>query len=551
MAKPQKIKKTVVSNKKKYRDQLTNEVDMLNFKKKIKSLMIQLQEAKKQTQNKISNIDVIYTEIPDNIYQNMFQKYIKNEYTLTCVMLINKIVLDIKRNHLEQYQTKYNFNKLFVSLTKELLFNEYELILLSLYLEYIDISLYLDLFSLEDSLLFLFFFVKRLTITINELEPINSYLIKKYENFSHKFKKWLFINEKKISSKLYFNYIEINQRFKEYTSPFNVYCSDNYIDYNFIVDNILSMSLPYLDIKSNKNEESNLKNPLETNNISININNQIVTDKNKENQGNIIKILNESEISNNVNNINNMKNVNNINNTKNVNNVNKNITPNSLLHSLSNRSNIISDFNMNKNIILNNNPDNNMINPYVNINKIPIDGMSLKQQEELKVRKKGSSVLFNPMPSQNSLLLFGNSMADMPLFNRSKFLENEEENLKQMLNRSSDIFFRSSISFDSVKNNMYSGVLGSNSNFVNNNKESVFNKNKNNYNNTPFQAINPNIYNNNLNNIDNNINNNCNNNCNNLNSNIINNNSTAGFTGNNVVNKIVYDENDNLEKCDK
>ena len=541
MAKQQKIKKSVVSNKKRSRDQLTNEVDMLRFKKKIKSLMIRLQETTKQVENKIPNIDLLYTEIPDNIYQNMFQKYLKNEYTLTCVMLINKIILDIKRNHLEQYQSKYNFNKIFVSLTKELLFNEYELILLSLYLEYIDISLYLDLFSLEDSLLFLFFFIKRLTISINELEPINSYLTKKYENFSQKFKKWLFINEKKISNKLYFNYIEINQRFKEYNSPFNVYCSDNYIDYNFIVDNILSMSLPYIDIKSNKIEENKLTNSFEPNNS-----NQISINKNEENQSNIIKILNESDISNNANNISNIKNSNNTNNT------NKSITPNSLLHSLSNRNNIIPGLSMNKNLILNNSLDNNnIVNPYLNINKIPIDGLSTKQQEDLN-KKKANSMLFNPLPSQNSLLFLGSSMVDMPLFNRSKFLENEEDNLKQMLNRSSDIFFRSSISFDSAKNNLYSGILGSNSNFNNNNKENLFNKNRIIYSNTPFQAINANNYNNNMNNIDNNINNNCNNNCNVNNNNIIiNNNNTIEFTRNNVVNKIIYDEGYNLEKCGK
>jgi len=38
---------------------------------------------------------------------------------------------------------------------------------------------------------------------------------------------------------------ELNERYTILSRPFNIYCKQNYIDYNFIVDQILQMSLPY------------------------------------------------------------------------------------------------------------------------------------------------------------------------------------------------------------------------------------------------------------------------------------------------------------------
>ena len=157
-----KEKRTIVSNKKKDRDQFIKEMDMLRLKQKINEIMkkvsndkTKIEESNIKYKKNIQLINEKYTDDSNKLYQNMFQKYIKNEFTLVCISFVNKIIIDIKRNHLEQYEGKYNFNKLFIALTKELLLNEFELILLSLYLEYIDISLYLDSFSMEDSLLFL------------------------------------------------------------------------------------------------------------------------------------------------------------------------------------------------------------------------------------------------------------------------------------------------------------------------------------------------------------------------------------------------------------
>ena len=163
-----KEKRTVVSNKKKDRDQFKKEMDMILLKKKMEEIMKKTSDDKSaiKTYNikYEKNVQLINEKYTDNsLYQNMFQNYLKNEFTLICVSIINKIALNIKHNHLEQFEAKYNFNKIFIDLAKELLLNEYELILLSLYLEYINISLYLDIFTMEESLLYLCFFIKKLT----------------------------------------------------------------------------------------------------------------------------------------------------------------------------------------------------------------------------------------------------------------------------------------------------------------------------------------------------------------------------------------------------
>jgi hypothetical protein len=38
---------------------------------------------------------------------------------------------------------------------------------------------------------------------------------------------------------------ELNERYSILNRPFNTYCKQNYVDYNFAVDQILQMSLPY------------------------------------------------------------------------------------------------------------------------------------------------------------------------------------------------------------------------------------------------------------------------------------------------------------------
>ena len=505
--KSNKEKRTIVSNKKKERDLFKKEMDMVLLKKRIGEIIKKISDEKRLIEDYNDkykkNIEIMNEKYTDNsLYQTMFQNYMKNEYTLICISFINKIIINSKNNNLEQYEGKYNFNKIIVSLAKELLLNEFELILFSLYLECIDISSFINNFTLENSLLFLSFYVKKMTINKIEFDPIKSFLIKKYNNFEENYENWLGIAEKKINSKIYFSYLEINNRFKEYNAPFNVYCSDNYIDYNYIVDKILTMSLPYVDIKKNStnsninnitsnsiisdqnkdNKNINIKNP---NNIidnenkkNLNNNDNNNTNLNTENynkiilhpepfiniglkpQINTISNIDPKNVPNNLNyNFINKNNINFINDTNNKNNININInninnipstmTPNNLLHSLGTINRYMIPPGNGKMLI---NPNllgniNNIKNLDYNKNILDITKTNVSQQnrqiEEDYIAKKMSSNLINPMqtPSQSSFIFQQKpSLMEMNLFNKinSSHLFDDEGDTLKQILRASN-----------------------------------------------------------------------------------------------------------------
>ena len=553
--KSNKEKRTVVSNKKKERDQFKKEMDMVLLKNKIGEIMKKISSEKAKIENykdKYKNVIEImnekYTE--NNIYQNMLQNYMKNEYTLICISFINKIIIDSKRTHLDEYEGKYNLNKMLNDIAKELFLNEYELILLSLYLENINLPLYNELFNFEDSLLYLGFFIKKITLSEEELEPILYYLNKANENFKFNYERWYKILEKKLNE-LYFNHKEINQRFREYNQSFNEYCRNNYIDYNYIVDRILTMSLPYVDIKKEKDNIDNVDNLINTDNIN-NINN-IHIDIKKDEVNNLINNnnLNENNFNcgcgtnndineinkkiieqnqnklkaeldfnnnnnnilyknnitdplanmkchlNNLNNFNNISNLNtNISNLNNINNIRINpsqMTANSLLHSLSRANKFhINDIN-NKILVSNFNnfgeskADINNINN-INTHNIPINNNIFLNQ----IQTPSQTSLFNQQQKSSFL--------DLNIFdknNNSRLFEGEDEVLKQILKNSNDNgYIRSSLSFDSPK--FPYGILMSNNNlgnvknpnFFNSNLNNDMNKKKNINNEVPFKPLN-------------------------------------------------------------
>ena len=571
-----KEKRTVVSNKKKDRDQFMKEMDMLRLKQKINEIMKKVSNDKSKIENNNikykKNIELINEKYSDNsniLYQNMFQKYMKEEFTLICASFINKIIIDIKRNHLEQYEGKYNFNKILLSLSKELLLNEFELILLSLYLEYIDISLYLDNFTMEESLLFLCLFVKNLTINNNEIEPIKSYLNNKYNNFEVNYEKWYNLNEQKLNNKLQFNYLEINERFKEYNAPFNIYCGNNYIDYNYIVDRILTMSLPYVDVKKDNNtsiinninnnslistindinkNNTNIDNDINNNYINNNyinnnyINNNYINnnkidinledyhDYNKQilhpepfiniglksNINSNKNFKNESTKNSNYNLFNNNNNFIKDKNNKNLlNNIPASVTPNNLLHSLSNMNRYVlgpgnNKMLINPNIIGNINNKNTINftpNDYIDINRPNLVHSTRQIDENFGPKKMNSNLIMNAVqtPSQSSFIFQQKpSLMEINLFNRnnsSHMFEDEGETLKQILRASNDNYFKSSMSFDSPEFQYNSFVNNTNNNNINNNgnhniiEQKCGDNNRRKYNNDiPFRPLNA-VYN--------------------------------------------------------
>ena len=270
------------------------DADMLKIKKKMKEMMFSIYD---EVNNKTNDQDILY--------QQMSKNYLLNEFTSNCLNYINKIIINVLKNQLKKFQGIFELNKLFISIIKELLMNEFEIILLSLYLESVNISSCQDLISFQESIIFLCFFIKKITLKQDKLAPINSFLIRKYQDFEDNFNKWFNSNRNIFDTKLYFSYAEINQRFKEFNNTYSIYCKNNYIDYNLVIDRILTMSIPYNETK-NEHNSGNKKNNSnnEMNKDSLNNNNNILKNNNINNN-NMLQNNNINNININQNNLNN------------------------------------------------------------------------------------------------------------------------------------------------------------------------------------------------------------------------------------------------------
>jgi len=114
-------------------------------------------------------------------------------------------------------------------------------------------SIYLDKlgwesngFSLEDNLLLTALAVK---MYLNEnFKFIVEFLSRTKTNYLQQLNRWL--ETKKDYNVLSIAARDINMRFNQLIKPSNPFCKNNFIDFNFVVDQILQMSIPYNDTKT-------------------------------------------------------------------------------------------------------------------------------------------------------------------------------------------------------------------------------------------------------------------------------------------------------------
>ena len=373
----------LLSKKRQEPDTPNRDVDMVKIKKKVNEIM-----------NSICNSNEKEKNNTDYLYQSMHKNYLLNEFTSNCLNYINKMIIDVRKNHLKKFQGIFELNKLFISIIKELLMNEFELLLLSLYLEPINISLNMDIFTFKESLIYLCYFIKKLTLSTEKLTPINSFLIRKYQGFEDKFNKWFQLNSSVFNNKLYFSYTEINERFKEYNTSYSIYCKSNYIDYNLIIDRILTMSIPYNEGKNenlfvDRKENSSIFILDNNSNNNTNSNNLKIYGQNKNNGNEFLYYndgYNKNNFSNNINTINNLYNTSYISGYP------------SGIYLNTNNNNINYDYLYNKNnIIFNINNNNNNVNKNdekINLQAVKKEILPSKQNESQNESQNKSSVSF-------------------------------------------------------------------------------------------------------------------------------------------------------------
>ena len=452
--------KEYLSKKRAEPDTKRQEIDMVKFKKKINEIMYTISNESNKSSNDL-----------DIQYESLRKNYFLNEFTSNCLKYINKIILFVKKNHLKKFQGIFELNKIFITIIKELLMNEFELILLSLYLESVDISSCEDIISFRDSLIYLCFLIKKLTLSQERLTPINSFLNRKYQSFDDKFNKWFESNSAVFNNKLYFSYMEINQRFKEYNQSHSIYCKNNYIDYNLIIDRILTMSIPYNDAK-NDNLFENRNNEGNNNNIGV-ILNSLSTSYNNLSTGNKNNInINQNYLYNNNNNLNNYLN-NYISTYPTQLYLNQNNNNNNKLNSLYNNKN---------NFLCQINTPNNTNNEQLNIKNInkDLEFPIINRQEIAKKNNNNTENEPNKKGSNNKMFLVTQEQKNIDI----KEKENEIVNNK--------------IEKGITPNDLLSSLGNDNSYAQNNKVDSNKKKDNNNDNNVILNNDNMNLYKNNL-----------------------------------------------------
>jgi hypothetical protein len=80
-------------------------------------------------------------------------------------------------------------------------------------------------------------------------EYITDHISKTKPSIKHLFNDWLTLKNNNLSQ-VNIAPREVNNRMILFSKPYNPYCKTNYIDNNFIVDQILQMSLPYSEARN-------------------------------------------------------------------------------------------------------------------------------------------------------------------------------------------------------------------------------------------------------------------------------------------------------------
>lgn len=185
--------------------------------------------------------DPIWTEaeIIKN-YRKSYKYFMDNIYTGQTMNMINQIIVYLKNPTIQKQRNKIHLHKILIKMVKYFMLSPIEIVYFSLYLDIISFKAS-DKF--QDYLYIVAYLVKiNLNEDINHINQYikikNPYLLKTYEEFTKR------IPTIRISPK------ESNRRFSLLTRHSNAYCKANVIDRNYIVDQIIDMSLPYSEHKS-------------------------------------------------------------------------------------------------------------------------------------------------------------------------------------------------------------------------------------------------------------------------------------------------------------
>ena len=457
-------KDEIMSKKKKEKIKPTQEIDMIKFKQKINQ----------QIENNQSSCieDFIDINQNDRNYLSLYRKYINEEFSPLCIVFINRII-NQSETLTSEIKNNNDLHKILLSLTKQLMMNEYELTIYSMILDEFGWS-NIE-FTEEEYLMFIGFFVKHLCgddelIILENIRQNGSLIL-----IDEKYSNWKKLYNDKMKSHRIFTYSEVNKRYKLLKRPFNIYCKNNYIDYNNVVEKILKMSLPYNESKKkeeediisiDENEKKNNNNKLKKINFKVK-NFSKIKDK-------TISTSNHSLESKNLGKKTKLKLI------ENDENYDKNVK---LIIPIKEDEKIL-NLNNFKPQNINNNNNMNMMNPYFqgfhNFYSAPYEKKNDFSYNYLIPQNNQSQHSLNSnIQIKNPSLIDVNNLTRKSL----QTLENDEDNLRNLLNSSNNNFFQSGFSLNNVyDSNLEPFNLGSASMYSNkfeNYSEMKLNENNN------------------------------------------------------------------------
>jgi hypothetical protein len=269
-------------------------------------------------------------------YAIAYNYYISNEFNSKCVSLCVDYIN--QTNLKKKFKTENNFITKFIKVIKDLMMNEFELILFFLYLDKITCE---KITKFSD----LYFIGYATKIKANkETKIIKKKLNELFDNFNRQYD--FFIIEFGKEFEYNFDFIEINEQIKKLNKPHNNYCKQNYIDYNGVVDKIINLCQPYkgdsrgIQLKTKKIKEVNSIIDSDINKTTYAVNNSVIkTDPNN----NGLNLINSCNIGNYYYGENDL--------TNSLTNYNNNIINNLIRKNISrNNSIIINDNNINNNL---------------------------------------------------------------------------------------------------------------------------------------------------------------------------------------------------------
>lgn len=178
-----------------------------------------------------------------SLYEELSKDYLSETFNNRILSLITRMV----KSTTQEIQCNFPVHKILLKVCKTFLLNEMEISLYSILLE--RFGWYNSNFNFDENLHAIAMLAKS-SISSQHIEILSA-LKKSKPNLEEIFKR--FVSEKLEGNRnlLHVNNRELNDRFQLLCKPFHVASRENYTDYNFLVDQILSTSLPYSETKKN------------------------------------------------------------------------------------------------------------------------------------------------------------------------------------------------------------------------------------------------------------------------------------------------------------